>query len=149
LEFEQLLGILMFTCTAVTYLIFLILGRKWRKKFELRGIRYWKAPKEQRVKELMTDVWRPKLIAVFYGLAYFTNGYMKVIYSMWAPLFLLNVKGVDVFKLRFSWVLYTRRGSGKCFSAWLPMPSRCGLRRTSIEDTSGFWQQGHWVYSRR
>lgn len=95
MDFQQLLGILIFTCTTTTYLTFLVLGRKWRKNFERKGIRYWKAPKEQRIRELMNDVWQPKLITVFYGLACFTNGYMKIAYSMWTPLFLLQVRGVD------------------------------------------------------
>ncbi|UCH37637.1 MAG: MFS transporter [Candidatus Bathyarchaeota archaeon] len=108
MDFEQVLVILIFTSTTVTYLLFLVLGRKWRKDFEQKGIRYWTAPKEQRIKELMNDVWRPKLITVFYGLAYFTNGYMKIAYSMWAPLFLLQVRGIDVLQVAlFLGLVYT------------------------------------------
>lgn len=108
MDFEQVLVILIFTCTTATYLIFLVLGRKWRKDFERKGIRYWKAPKEQRIKEIMHDVWQPKLITVFYGLAYFTNGYMKIAFSMWAPLFLLQIRGIDTFQVAlFLGLVYT------------------------------------------
>ena len=96
LQFEYLLGIVVFGCTVGAYLVFLILGRKWRKEYERKGEKYWKVPKEKRVKELTSDVWRPKLVALSYFMAYFSNGFMKMAYSLWVPLFLINT-GVSVF----------------------------------------------------
>ncbi len=81
LQFEYLLGIVVFGCTVGAYLVFLILGRKWRKEYERKGEKYWKVPKEKRVKELTSDVWRPKLVALSYFMAYFSNGFMKMAYS--------------------------------------------------------------------
>lgn len=78
------------------YLVFLSLGRKWRKEYETKGEKYWTEPKEKRVKELTSDVWRPKLVAISYFMAYFSNGFMKMAYSLWVPLFLIN-RGVSVF----------------------------------------------------
>ena len=108
MEFEQLLGIVIFACTVATYLTFLGLGRRWRRGFEAKGIKYWRAPKEKRVKELMSDVWHPKIVAAFYTMAYFTNGYMKITFSMWAPLFLLQYKGIGTFEAAlFIALIYT------------------------------------------
>lgn len=95
MEFEHLLAAGIFAVTAATYLVFLALGRMWRRDFEAQGVSYWEAPKAERLKTLMATVWRPKLIAAMYGLAYFTNGYMKIAFSMWAPLFLITERGVD------------------------------------------------------
>jgi MFS family permease len=98
MKFEHLLAIAVFGCTIGTYSIFLTLGRKWRREFEAKGVKYWRSPKEERVQELMSDVWRPKLVAIFHAMAYFTNGYMKISFSMWVPLFLLNVRGISTFE---------------------------------------------------
>ncbi len=97
MKFEHTLGLVFFSLTAAAYLILFGLGRRWRRKFEARGVRYWRAPKEERVRELTEDVWRPKLIALFYGLAYFANGYMKITFSMWAPIFLLQIREISTF----------------------------------------------------
>ncbi len=97
MKFEHVLGLVFFSCTAAAYLILFGLGRKWRKEFEAKGIGYWQAPKEERVRELTEELWRPRLIAFFYALAYFANGYMKITFSMWAPLYLLQIRGVSTF----------------------------------------------------
>lgn len=96
-KFEHLLGIVFFSCTAAVYLILFGLGRKWRREFEAQGVRYWQAPKEERVRELTEELWCPRLIALFYTLAYFANGYMKITFSMWAPLYLLQIRGISTF----------------------------------------------------
>ncbi len=97
MKFEYVLGLFFFSLTASAYLILFSLGRRWRTEFEAKGVGYWRAPKVERVRELTEDVWRPKLIALFYGLAYFANGYMKITFSMWAPLYLLQVRGISTF----------------------------------------------------
>jgi len=97
MKFEYALGLVFFSLTAAAYLILFGLGRRWRRGFEARGVGYWRTPKEERVRELTEDVWRPRLIAFFYGLAYFANGYMKITFSMWAPLYLLQVRGISTF----------------------------------------------------
>ena len=96
MKLEYMLG-LFFSLTAVSYLVLFGLGRKWRREFEAQGIGYWQAPKEERVRELTEDLWQPKLIALFYALAYFANGYMKNTFSMWAPLYLLRDRGITTF----------------------------------------------------
>jgi hypothetical protein len=96
LQFEYLLGIVVFGCTLGAYLVFLSLGRKWRREYEMKGEEYWKEAKEKRVKELTNDLWRPKLVAISYFMAYFSNGFMKMAFSLWVPLFLIN-NGVSVF----------------------------------------------------
>jgi MFS family permease len=97
MKFEHQLGIVFFSCTAAAYLILFGLGRKWRREFEAQGIKYWQAPKEKRVRELTEELWRPRLIALFYTLAYFANGYLKITFSMWAPLYLLQIRGISTF----------------------------------------------------
>ncbi len=97
MKFSDLLGLLFFSISAGAYIILFWLGRRWRKEFESEGIGYWQAPKEERILELTSDVWRPKLISLFYGLAYFANGYLKITFSMWAPLYLMNNRGVSTF----------------------------------------------------
>ena len=97
MKFEHSLGLFFFGLTVAAYLILFSLGRKWRREFEAKGITYWQASKEERMKELTAEVWRPGLIALFYGLAYFANGYMKITFSMWAPLYLMQVRGIDTF----------------------------------------------------
>ena len=97
MKLEHTLGLFFFSLTIAAYLILFSLGRKWRSEFEGRGIAYWQAPKEERLRELTSNVWRPKLIAVFYSLAYFANGYMKITFSMWAPIYLMQSRGVNTF----------------------------------------------------
>jgi MFS family permease len=96
-KFEYSLGLFFFGLTVAAYLILFYLGRKWRKAFEAKGVGYWQAPKEERVRELTESVFRPRLIALFYGLAYFANGYMKITFSMWAPIYLLQTRGISTF----------------------------------------------------
>jgi hypothetical protein len=97
MKFEQVLGLLFFGLTLIAYAVLFYLGRRWRREFEAKGVTYWQAPKEERLRELTDDVFRPRLFAAFYGLAYFANGYMKITFSMWAPLYLLQVRGVSTF----------------------------------------------------
>jgi len=97
MKFEQALGLLFFGLTLTAYAVLFYLGRRWRREFEAKGVTYWQAPKEERLRELTDDVFRPRLFAAFYGLAYFANGYMKITFSMWAPLYLLQVRGVSTF----------------------------------------------------
>jgi hypothetical protein len=97
MKLEQALGLLFFGLTLTAYAVLFYLGRRWRREFEAKGVTYWQAPKEERLRELTDDVFRPRLFAAFYGLAYFANGYMKITFSMWAPLYLLQVRGVSTF----------------------------------------------------
>ncbi|UCD43894.1 MAG: MFS transporter [Candidatus Bathyarchaeota archaeon] len=97
MKFEQLLGLGFFGLTVTAYLVLFYLGRKWRQEFEEESVGYWQAPKDERVRELTDEVFRPRLVALFYGLAYFANGYMKITFSMWAPLYLIQVRGVSTF----------------------------------------------------
>jgi MFS family permease len=97
MKFEQLLGLGFFGLTVAAYLVLFYLGRRWRREFEEEGVGYWQSPKGERVRELTDGVFRPRLVALFYGLAYFANGYMKITFSMWAPLYLLQVRGVSTF----------------------------------------------------
>jgi MFS family permease len=110
LKFEHKLGIAVFVCTISAYALLLALGRRWRKGFEAKGITYWNAPKGDRIGELMKGVWEPRRVSLLYGLAYFSNGYVRSTYSLWIPLFLLNVVGVSTFEaalfvglMYFSW----------------------------------------------
>lgn len=97
MTFAELLALLLFCCTIVAYLILFSLGRKWRRAFTAKGIEYWNAPKTERVKELTAGLWRPRLIALFYALAYYANGYTKITFAMWAPLYLLQIRGISTF----------------------------------------------------
>jgi MFS family permease len=110
LKYEHKLGIAVFACTTLAYAILLTIGRRWRSRFETEGITYWDAPKGQRIAELMRGVWEPRKVSVLYGLAYFTNGYVRSTYSLWIPVFLLNVVGMSTFEaalfvglMYFSW----------------------------------------------
>jgi hypothetical protein len=96
--FEHMLALLLFSCTVAAYLILFGLGRKWRKEFTAQGVGYWNASKKERVNELTAGLWRPRLIAFFYALAYFANGYTKITFSMWAPLYLLQIRGISTFE---------------------------------------------------
>jgi MFS family permease len=92
-----MLALLLFCCTVAAYIVLFGLGRKWRREFTAQGIGYWNAPKTERINELTARGWRPRLIAVFYALAYFANGYTKITFSMWAPLYLLQIRGMSTF----------------------------------------------------
>jgi len=98
MTFEQILALLLFCCTVVAYLTLFILGRRWRRAFTAKGVGYWNAPKIERIKELTNSLWRPKLIALFYALAYFANGYTKITFSIWASLYLLQIRGISTFE---------------------------------------------------
>lgn len=91
---QYLLGIAVFACTVVAYAIFLILGKTWRKDFEAEGIKYWTTPKGERVSTLVKSIWKPRLVTSLYTLAYFTNGYTRVTFSIWIPFFILNQRGL-------------------------------------------------------
>jgi hypothetical protein len=116
MTFEQILALLLFCCTVVAYLTLFSLGRQWRRKFTAKGIGYWNAPKIERMKELTTCLWRPRLIALFYALAYYANGYTKITFSIWASLYLLQIRGISTFEAARALVLYTSLGNGRCLS---------------------------------
>ncbi len=98
MTFEQILALLLFCCTVVAYLTLFSLGRRWRREFSAQGIGYWNTPKIERMKELTTGLWRPRLIALFYALAYYANGYTKITFSIWASLYLLQIRGISTFE---------------------------------------------------
>ena len=98
MTFEQILALLLFCCTVLAYLTLFSLGRRWRREFTAKGIGYWNAPKIERMKELTTELWRPRLIALFYALAYYANGYTKITFSIWASLYLLQIRGISTFE---------------------------------------------------
>jgi MFS family permease len=95
MNLQYILGIAVFACTVIAYAIFLILGKIWRRDFEAEGIKYWTTPKGERVSILINSIWKPRLVASLYTLAYFTNGYTRVTFSIWIPFFLLNQRGLD------------------------------------------------------
>ena len=73
LDLKYQLGIAVFMFTVGAYAVLFILGRRWRREFEARGVTYWSASKEERMEELTSEVWEPRKITVLYGLSYFTN----------------------------------------------------------------------------
>jgi MFS family permease len=95
LSLKYKLGILVFTFTVSAYGILFYLGRRWRNEFESKGITYWSAPKEERMQQLMDDVWEPKKITLLYGISYFANGFARSTFSLWVPIFLLDEVGVS------------------------------------------------------
>ena len=95
LSLNYKLGVAVFTFTVLAYGVLFYLGRKWRKEFETQGVRYWSAPKESRIQELMHDVWEPKKITLLYGISYFANGFVRSTFSLWVPIFLLDEVGVS------------------------------------------------------
>ena len=95
LSLNYKIGIAVFTFTISAYGILFYLGRKWRNEFESKGIKYWSAPKVDRIQELMTDVWEPKKITLLYGISYFANGFVRSTFSLWVPIFLLDEAGVS------------------------------------------------------
>jgi len=108
LKFQYKLGIAVFTSTLSAYLILLLLGKRWRSRFEAEGITYWKDQKEHRIEELMSPVWEPRKVTLLYGLAYFTNGFVRTTFSLWVPIFLLNVVEVSTFEAAlFVGLMYT------------------------------------------
>ncbi|MBN2334852.1 MFS transporter [Candidatus Bathyarchaeota archaeon] len=135
LSLNYKLGLAVFTFTVSAYAVLFILGRKWRREFEAQGVSYWRAPKEERMRELMSDVWEPRKITLLYGLSYFANGFVRTTFSLWVPVFLLDKVGVgtleaslfvglmyvswswkmfiglvaDVFPIRFGGRLYKRK----------------------------------------
>jgi MFS family permease len=94
LDLKYQLGIAVFMFTVGAYAVLFILGRRWRREFEARGVAYWRAPKEERLDELISDVWEPRKITVLYGLSYFTNGFVRTAFNLWVPVFLLDEVGI-------------------------------------------------------
>ena len=66
LSLNYKLGIAVFAFTVAAYGILFYLGRRWRDEFEAEGVTYWSAPKEERIQELMDDVWEPKKITFLF-----------------------------------------------------------------------------------
>ena len=95
LSLNYKLGIAVFIFTVLAYGVLFYLGRRWRNEFEAQGVRYWSAPKESRIQELMHDVWEPKKITLLYGVSYFANGFVRSTFSLWVPIFLLDEVGVS------------------------------------------------------
>ena len=95
LSLNYKLGIAVFAFTVAAYGILFYLGRRWRDEFEAEGVTYWSAPKEERIQELMDDVWEPKKITFLYGISYFANGFVRSTFSLWVPIFLLDEVGVS------------------------------------------------------
>jgi MFS family permease len=95
LNFNYKLGITVFIFTSTAYLILFLLGRKWRKEFESAGITYWESSKELRMEELMTPTWETKKVTLLYGVSYFSNGFVRTTFSLWVPIFLLDVVGIS------------------------------------------------------
>jgi len=95
LSLNYKLGIAVFAFTVAAYGVLFYLGRRWRNEFEAEGVTYWSAPKEERIQELMDDVWEPKKITFLYGISYFANGFVRSTFSLWVPIFLLDEVGVS------------------------------------------------------
>jgi hypothetical protein len=90
-EIQFVVGIAVFSCTVIVYATLFVLGYKWKKSFKAKGVKYWATSKEERVAELTREIWRPKLVMLLYGLAYLTNGYNRITFSVWIPFYLLQV----------------------------------------------------------
>lgn len=95
LSLNYKLGIAVFAFTVSAYGVLFYLGRRWRKGFEDEGVTYWSVPKEERMQELMDDVWEPRKITLLYGISYFANGFARSTFSLWVPIFLLDEVGVS------------------------------------------------------
>ena len=98
-ELQYVSGALVFLCTVAAYAALILLGSRWRKQFESAGLRYWTTKKEERVSDLVEAVWRPRLVAALYGLAYFTNGFARIAFSIWLPFFLFQVRGLGTLEV--------------------------------------------------
>lgn len=98
-ELQYVSGALVFLCTVAAYAALILLGSRWRRRFEAAGLRYWTAPKEERVSVLVDAVWRPRLVTTLYGLAYFTNGFARIAFSIWLPFFLFQVRGLGTIEV--------------------------------------------------
>ncbi|MFQ6053951.1 MAG: hypothetical protein ACE5OO_06980, partial [Candidatus Bathyarchaeia archaeon] len=110
-ELHYILGGIVSVCTVVAYVILLSLGRRWRAASEREGLRYWTASKERRVEELTEKVWRPGLVTVLYGLAYFSNGFTRIAFSIWLPFFLFQVRGLGTMEVAlFIGIVYASWG---------------------------------------
>jgi len=96
LALKYQLGIAVFMFTVGAYAVLFILGRRWRREFEARGVTYWSASKEERMEELTSEVWEPRKITVLYGLSYFTNGFVRTAFNLWVPVFLLDEVGLGI-----------------------------------------------------
>jgi len=94
LPLKYRLGIAVFAFTVGAYAVLFALGRRWRREFEERGVAYWRAPKEERLEELISEVWEPRKITVLYGLSYFSNGFVRTAFNLWVPVFLLDEVGL-------------------------------------------------------
>jgi MFS family permease len=95
-KLQYIIALAVVLSTSAAYFVFFLLGRRWRRVYEEKGVSYWTAPKEQRVKEFTDDFWQPRLVTVLYGLAYFTNGYSRTCFTLWAPIFLLQIRKLSV-----------------------------------------------------
>ena len=105
------MGALVFACTVFAYGILLVLARQWRKGFKAESVSYWTAPKEERVADLTRSIWKPRLIGGLYALAYFTNGYNRVAFSVWIPLFLFQVRRLGTMEVTlFTSLIYVTWG---------------------------------------
>ncbi len=109
-KLEHTLAVVVIVGTLSVYTVFFVLGRRWRRMFEVERVEYWKAPKKERITELLKDIWEPKRMSALYGLAYFTNGYVRTAFSLWMPIFLLDTIGVSTIEaalfiglMYFSW----------------------------------------------
>jgi len=96
LALKYQLGIAVFVFTVGAYAVLFILGRRWRRECEARGVTYWSASKEERMAELTSEVWEPRKITVLYGLSYFTNGFVRTVFNLWVPVFLLDEVGLGI-----------------------------------------------------
>ena len=102
-KMEYMFAVIVLVSTLSVYMVFFVLGRRWRRKFEIERVEYWKAPKKERITELVKDVWEPKRMSVLYGLAYFTNGYVRTAFSLWMPIFLLDTIGMSTIDGSLHW----------------------------------------------
>jgi MFS family permease len=75
LSYKLEVGIFFFTI--IVYGVFFLLGKKWRGEFEAQGVSYWRGSKQERMAELMVEVWEPKKIIILYTLSYFSNGFVR------------------------------------------------------------------------
>ena len=95
LKLSYKLGVGVFFFTIIVYGLFFLLGKKWRREYEAQGVSYWRTSKEERMAELMVEVWEPRKIIILYTLSYFSNGFVRTTFNLWVPVYLLDVAGIN------------------------------------------------------
>jgi len=49
----------------------------------------------------MNPTWEPRKVTLLYGVSYFSNGFVRTTFSLWVPIFLLDVVGISTLEASF------------------------------------------------